>query len=183
MLTFETNHTFRNWAGTLSFKPERFCQPATEAEVSDLVKDAAAKGGRIRTTGAGHSWAQFVVTDKTLLQLDKLKKALIADITKQRFTVQAGVRLKDLVEMLALDGLALRNMGSITEQSIAGAISTGTHGTGIRLGNIPTAIVGLNLVTGTGDVLKITEADKDLLNAARVSVGALGIITQVTIQC
>jgi len=183
MLTFETNHTFRNWAGTLSFKPERFCQPETEAEVVDLVKDAASKGGRIRTTGAGHSWAQFVVTDRTLLQLDKLRKALVADITKQRFTVQAGVRLKDLIEMLALDGLALRNMGSITEQSIAGAISTGTHGTGIRFGNIPTSIVGMNLVTGTGDVLKITETDTDLLNAARVSIGALGIITQVTIQC
>jgi L-gulonolactone oxidase len=183
MPSFETNHTFRNWAGTLSFKPDRFCKPENEAEVVAIVKDAAATGGRIRTTGAGHSWADFVVTDKTLLQLDKLKKALIADVLNRRFTVEAGVRLKDLIEMLALDGLALRNIGSITEQSIAGAISTGTHGTGIRLGNLPTSIVGMQLVTGTGDVLKITENDTDLLDAARVSIGALGIVTQVTIQC
>jgi len=183
MATFETNHTFRNWANTLNFKPERFCQPETEAEVVDLVKDALATGGRIRTTGAGHSWAQFVVTDKTLLQLDKLNNALIADVLNHRFTVQAGVRLKDLIEMLALDGLALKNIGSITEQSIAGATCTGTHGTGIRFGNLSTSIVGMNLVTGTGQILSITEADTDLLDAARVSIGALGIVTQVTLQC
>jgi len=183
MASFETNHNFRNWAGTLSFKPDRFSQPEDEAEVVNLVKDAAATGGRIRTTGAGHSWADFVVTDKTLLQLDKLNKALIADVLKNQFTVQAGVRLKDLIEMLALDGLALRNIGSITEQSIAGAISTGTHGTGVRFQNLSTSIIGMRLVTGTGDVLNITENDTDLLNAARVSIGALGIVTQVTIQC
>lgn len=181
--TFDTNHTFRNWAETLSFKPERFCQPESESEVVNLVKDTASSGGRIRTTGAGHSWAPFVVTDKTLLQLDKLSKPLIADIVNKRYTIEAGVRLKDLIEILAQDGLALRNIGSITQQSIAGAISTGTHGTGSRLGNIPTSIVGMSLVTGTGDVLKITEANKDLLDAARVSIGALGIVTQVTIQC
>lgn len=183
MASFETNHTFRNWAGTLSFKPDRFGQPENEAEVINIVKDAAAKGGSIRTTGAGHSWADFVVTDKTLLQLDKLNRALIADILKRRFTVQAGVRLKDLIEMLALDGLALRNIGSITEQSIAGAISTGTHGTGIRFGNLSTSIMGMHLVTGTGDVLDIKENDTDLLDAARVSIGALGIVTQVTVDC
>jgi len=183
MASFETNHTFRNWAGTLSFKPDRFCKPENEAEVVNIVKDAAATGGHIRTTGAGHSWADFVVTDKTLLNLDKLNKALIADVLKRRFTVEAGVRLKDLIEMLALDGLALRNIGSITEHSIAGAVSTGTHGTGIRLKNLSTSIVGMHLVTGTGDVLNITETDTELLDAARVSIGALGIVTQVTIDC
>jgi L-gulono-1,4-lactone dehydrogenase len=183
MPDFKSNYTYENWAHTLKFKPERFCEPDTEQDVVDIVKDALSRGGRVRTRGGGHSWSHFVVTDDTLVQLDDLKKGLIADIPKHRYTVQAGIRLKDLIHNLALDGLAMRNLGSITEQSIAGAISTGTHGTGIRLGNLSTSIVGMKLVTGTGDLLTISETDVDLLDAARVSVGALGIITQVTIQC
>jgi FAD/FMN-containing dehydrogenase len=180
---FKSNHTFENWAHTLKFKPDRFCQPKDQAEVVEVVKDVFASGGRVRTQGAGHSWAQLIVTDHTLLQLDNLSHALIADVLKRRFTVEAGVRLKNLIKMLEKDGLAMRNIGSITEQSIAGAISTGTHGTGVRLGNISRSIVGMKLVTGTGDVLTIKETDTELLNAARVSVGALGIITEVTLDC
>jgi FAD/FMN-containing dehydrogenase len=178
-----SNYTFENWARTLKFKPERYCEPATEARVIEIVKDAFAAGGRVRTTGAGHCWSHFVVTDQTLLNLDKLEKGLVADVPNRRYTVQAGIRLKDLIENLALDGLAMKNLGSITEQSIAGAIATGTHGTGLRLGNLSSSIVGMKLVTGTGDLLTIQETDTDLLDAARVSIGALGIITEVTIQC
>jgi FAD/FMN-containing dehydrogenase len=183
MPDFKTNYTYENWAHTLKFKPERFCEPETEQQVIDTVKDALARRGHVRTRGGGHSWSHFVVTDDTLIQLDQLNKGLIADVLNHRYTVQAGIRLKDLIQNLALDGLAMRNLGSITQQSIAGAISTGTHGTGIRLGNLSTSIVGMKLVTGTGDLLAINETDVDLLDAARVSVGALGIITQVTIQC
>jgi L-gulono-1,4-lactone dehydrogenase len=183
MPDFKTNYTYENWAHTLKFKPERFCEPETEQQVIDTVKDALARRGHVRTRGGGHSWSHFVVTDDTLIQLDHLNKGLIADVLNHRYTVQAGIRLKDLIQNLALDGLAMRNLGSITQQSIAGAISTGTHGTGIRLGNLSTSIVGMKLVTGTGDLLAINETDVDLLDAARVSVGALGIITQVTIQC
>jgi len=183
MPDFKTNYTYENWAHTLKFKPERFCEPETEQQVVDTVKDALARRGHVRTRGGGHSWSHFVVTDDTLIQLDHLNKGLIADVLNHRYTVQAGIRLKDLIQNLALDGLAMRNLGSITQQSIAGAISTGTHGTGIRLGNLSTSIVGMKLVTGTGDLLAINETDVDLLDAARVSVGALGIITQVTIQC
>jgi L-gulono-1,4-lactone dehydrogenase len=179
----KSNYTFENWAHTVKFKPERFCEPGTEAEVVEIVKDALAKGNTIRTQGAGHSWSQFIVTDKTLLQLDKLNRGLIADVLNRRYTVQAGIRLKDLIKNLAFDGLAMKNLGSVTEQSIAGAISTGTHGTGLGLGNLSSFIVGMKLVTGTGDVLTIKDTDKDLLDAARVSIGALGIITEVTVEC
>ena len=182
MADCKSNYTFENWAHTLKFKPERFCEPADEADVIAIVKDALAKGETVRTQGGGHSWSDFVVTDKTLIQLDKLNKGLIADVLKRRYTVQAGIRLKDLINNLALDGLAMKNLGSITEQSIAGAISTGTHGTGLRLGNLSSSIVGMKLVTGTGDLLTIKESDGDLLNAARVSIGTLGIITEVTIE-
>jgi L-gulono-1,4-lactone dehydrogenase len=183
MADCKSNYTFENWAHTLKFKPDRFCEPDTEADVIKIVKEALATNGSVRTTGGGHSWSHFVVTDKTLIQLDKLRKPLIADVLNRRYTVQAGIRLKELISNLATaDGLAMKNLGSITEQSIAGAISTGTHGTGIRLGNLSSSIVGMNLVTGTGDLLTIKESDKDLLDAARVSIGALGIITQVTID-
>src|SRR5262252_3223896 len=182
MPKYKSNYTYENWAHTLKFKPDRYSEPETEQEVVDVVKDALSRGGRIRTRGGGHSWSHFVVTDDTLLHLDRLNKGLIADILNHRYTVQAGIRLQDLIDNLAQDNLALRNIGSITQQSIAGAMSTGTHGTGITLGNIPTSIVGMKLVTGTGDVLTIKETDTDLLDAARVSIGALGIITEVTID-
>jgi len=183
MPDFKSNYTYENWAHTLKFKPERFYEPDTEQKVIEIVKDALSRGGRVRTRGGGHSWSHFVVTDDALVQLDDLKKGLIADVLNRRYTVQAGIRLKELIHNLALDGLAMKNLGSITEQSIAGAISTGTHGTGIRFGNLSTSIVGMKLVTGTGDLLTIKETDVDLLEAARVSIGALGVITQITIEC
>jgi len=178
------NHTFENWAKTLRFSPKRFCQPESIDDVVSIVREARGKG-QVRVQGAehSHSWSQFTLTNDTLVNLDKLNHALIADVTKAKFTVQAGVRLKDLVKMLANDNLGLRNTGSILEQSLAGAISTGTHGTGLGLGNLATQIVALKLVTGTGDVLEIDETKLQLLRAARVSVGALGIIVEATIQC
>jgi L-gulono-1,4-lactone dehydrogenase len=143
MLNCKSNHTFQNWAHTLKFKPARLCQPDSEADVVAIVNDAVAEGTRVRTQGAGHSWSGFVVSDATLVQLDNMNRGLVADIPHRRYTVQAGIRLKDLIHNLALDGLALKNLGSITEQSIAGAISTGTHGTGQRLGNLSSFIVGM----------------------------------------
>jgi L-gulonolactone oxidase len=183
MPDFKTNYTFENWAHTLKFKPNRFCQPKNQAEVAEIVKDAFQSNRRVRTEGAGHSWAQFIVTDDTLLQLDNIKQALVADVLNHRYTIEAGVRLKDLVKILENVGLGMRNLGSITEQSIAGAISTGTHGTGLRLGSISKSIVGMKLVTGTGDFLTIKDTDTDLLNAARTGIGLLGVITEVTIDC
>ena len=184
MIKCSENHTFENWAKTLKFKPKNFCEPKTEQDVVDIVRAARAAKTCVRVQGAehSHSWSQFVVTTDTLVNLDNLNKPLIADILNNRFTFQAGIRIKDLVKVLAKDNLGLKNTGSIMEQSIAGAISTGTHGTGVRLGNLATQIVRMKLVTGTGDVQEITETQMGLLNAARVNLGALGIITEVTIS-
>jgi L-gulonolactone oxidase len=179
---YKTNHTFENWAHTLKFKPERFCQPTSEQEVEAVVKDTLARRGRVRTYGGGHSWSHFVVSDDTLIQLDRLDQPETHEPQKSRYTVQAGMRLKDLIRNLRTVARGIKNIGSITEQSIAGAISTGTHGTGLRLQNISASIVGLRLITGTGDVKTIKDTDTDLLNAARVSIGALGVITAVTIE-
>ena len=178
-----SNHRFQNWAQTIACKPASYCQPDIENDVSDIVRNAAANHKHVRVAGAGHSWAPLALTRDVLLNLDNLNTSLIADILKRRYTVQAGIRLKNLIPRLRLDGLALANLGSITEQSIAGAISTGTHGTGLTLGSIGTQIVGAKIVKGNGDVVSITDQDPDRLNAARLSLGALGIITEVTIQC
>ena len=177
-----TTHQFENWAKTLRFRPARFCQPETVEDVVQVVNQARDLKTVVRTQGAehSHSWSQFTLTNDTLVNLDKLDKALIADVLNMRFTVQAGVRLKDLTTMLAKDGLGMANLGSIREQSLAGAISTGTHGTGVRLGNLATQIESLKLVDGTGQVRTVTGAE---LRAARVSVGALGIIVEVTVRC
>ena len=167
MIKCSENHTFENWAKTLKFKPKNFCEPKTEQDVVDIVRAARAAKTCVRVQGAehSHSWSQFVVTTDTLVNLDNLNKPLIADILNNRFTFQAGIRIKDLVKVLAKDNLGLKNTGSIMEQSIAGAISTGTHGTGVRLGNLATQIVRMKLVTGTGDVQEITETQMGLLNA------------------
>lgn len=181
----DKHHTFHNWARTLSFTPDRFCQPESVQDVVDIVTEARKTPGRcVRIQGAedSHSWSQFTVTRDVLVNLDKLNKPLIADILKKRYTIQAGVRIKDLVKILAKDNLGLQNTGSIMEQSIAGAISTGTHGTGARLGNLATQIVGMKLVNGKGEVVELQEGD-DRLKTARVNFGALGIIVEVTIQC
>jgi FAD/FMN-containing dehydrogenase len=181
----DKHHTFHNWARTLSFQPDRFCQPESVQDVVDIVTEARKTPGRcVRVQGAvdSHSWSQFTVTRDVLVNLDKLNKPLIADILKKRYTIQAGVRIKDLVKILAKDNLGMQNTGSIMEQSIAGAISTGTHGTGIRLGNLATQVVGMKLVNGKGEVIELKEGD-DRLKTARVNFGALGIIVEVTLQC
>jgi FAD/FMN-containing dehydrogenase len=173
-------HTFHNWSHTIRFEPGLYCEPETEEQVVAIVKEAVAKGTRVRTQGAGHSFSQLLATPDTLLSLDALKRPMKVDGT--RVTVAGGMRLKHLIPALAREGLALKNMGSITEQSIAGAFSTGTHGSGLRLGAIPTQVVGLRLVDGTGEVRTIGENDPDL-KAARINLGALGIITEVTLDC
>jgi len=180
----ETGQVFRNWDGTLECRPERLCRPESEDEVVKIVHEASNAGGTVRAFGAGHSWSPLVPTDHTLINLDKLDRVISIDSERRQVTVQAGIRLRELNRFLIKEGLGMRNLGSIGEQSIAGAISTGTHGTGLKFGGLHTQIVGMNLVTGEGRLLSISkEKDPELLEAARVSLGALGIITQVTIEC
>lgn len=180
----DSDFTFDNWDGTISCSPNNYFQPETETEVIQIVKDVYGRGGVVRTFGAGHSWSPLVPTDDTLINLDDLDRLVAVDSERMRASVQAGIRIKDLIKRLRKHGLGMQNLGSIKEQSIAGAISTATHGTGLSFGNISTQIVGMRLVTGRGDVLTISEdQNKHLLPAVRTSLGSLGIITQVTLQC
>jgi FAD/FMN-containing dehydrogenase len=178
-----SNFTFRNWGQSITCKPEKYCQPDTENDVVQIVQQAIVQNKRVRIVGAGHSWAPLVLTRDYLINLDKLTRYLQVVLPGGKVKVEAGFRLKNLIGRLREDNLGLKNIGSITEQSIAGAISTGTHGTGLTFGSIGTQIISVQLVSGTGDLVTITDADPDHLNAVRLNLGALGIITQMTIQC
>ncbi|KAJ2711971.1 D-arabinono-1,4-lactone oxidase [Coemansia spiralis] len=175
---------FRNWAGTFESQPEWYLAPESEHDVIAVVCAARRAGLRVKAVGSGHSPSDIACTDSVMLNMDKMCRVLGHDLAQCTVTVEAGIRLHDLHAELAQRGLALSSVGSISDQSIGGAIATATHGTGIAYGDLSSAITGLVLVDGTGTRHACSsEARRDLFDAARCSVGALGIVTQVTIQC
>lgn len=171
-------HTFKNWSRTITFTANSLARPKSEAEVALLVAAAAAAGRCVRTQGAGHSFSQILTTNDTLVTLDAIKDTCVVNGTQA--TVNGGIRLHELIKALKKNGLALRNLGSVTEQSISGAFSTGTHGSGLTFESLASSVSAMRLVDGTGQVRTITTAAD--LAAARVSVGMLGIITEVTLD-
>jgi L-gulono-1,4-lactone dehydrogenase len=172
----------RNWAGNQRCVPAAVHTPAATDDVAAIVLRAAESGQRVKAIGGGHSFTDAAMTDGHLVSLDGMNRILEVDGTD--VTVQAGIRLHELNAQLFERGLALPNLGDIDRQSIAGATSTATHGTGAGLGNLATTIVGLELVTGDGSVVRADErVDPELLRVARVGLGALGILTEVTLRC
>lgn len=175
---------FRNWAGNQVCLPAARSAPTSTEEVADVVTAAAKNGGRVKAVGAGHSFTAAACTSGTLVSLDAMNGFIDVDLERKQVTVDAGIRLHELNDELAAIGLAMPNLGDIAYQSIAGAIATATHGTGLRLGNLATAIVGMEIVTGTGEVLWCDADERpELLRVARVGIGALGLVTKVVIQC
>ena len=170
---------WRNWTGDQSCTPARWVSPTSAAEVAIVLQEAAARDEVVRVVGAGHSFGDNVVTDGTLMSLDGLTGVEILDAAAGRVRVAAGTRLFDLNRHLDDHGLAMANLGDINVQSAAGAITTGTHGTGAALGNLATFVESIELVTADGTVLELTG---DELRAARVSIGALGVITAYTLR-
>ena len=176
--------SWRNWAGNQSSRPVRIERPASESEVGDLVRRATADGLRVRVVGAGHSFTPIARTDDVLVSLDGLTGIEAVDDTSGRVRVRAGTRLFDLNPRLDARGLAMPNLGDIAYQSVAGAISTSTHGTGLGFQSIAAGVVGLRLVVGDGSVVVLDDDnDPDLRDVAQVGLGALGIVTEVTLQC
>ena len=177
-----TRYRFRNWARTHECRPAQYHQPTSEAELVTLVEEAAAANARIRLVGAGHSWSDLVPTDQWLVNLDRHGALLSVDREALTVTVQAGMRLKDLNQALWSEGLSLSAQGSVAEQSLGGLIATGTHGTGITFPNFSGMVVALRLVTASGEVLSLSEADGELFSAARLGLGCLGIVSTVTLR-
>ncbi|SCL73565.1 D-arabinono-1,4-lactone oxidase [Micromonospora peucetia] len=172
---------FVNWSGSLSFSPDECAEPADEDEVRALVHRARESGRKIRPVGSGHSSSPLVRTDGILLSLDRLAGVISDD--GRRASAWAGTKLRTLGEGLFDAGLAMDNLGDVDYQSVAGATATGTHGTGLGFGNLSTQLTAVRLVTGTGETLDIAaDRDPELLPAARLSLGALGVITRVTLD-
>lgn len=170
--------TWTNWAGNQLADPAVVALPATADDVAALVRSAR----RVKAIGAGHSFTDIGVTDGTLLKLNRMARIVGHDPATHRVRVQAGISLHELNRELLALGLALPNLGDVDPQSVAGAAATGTHGTGGRKQGVAAAIVGVQLVTATGDIVDIDE-QHPWFNAARVGLGALGIVTEVTLQC
>lgn len=177
-----TQNTWTNWGRSVQTHPISIEHPASVAEVSAIVRRAAADGLKVKAVGASHSFTAIAATDGILLRLDRMNKILAHDAASARVRVQAGISLHELNPQLNALGLALPNLGDVDPQSVAGAVSTGTHGTGGRLFGISAAVVGVQLVTGDGEVLQIDEGH-EWFGASRLSLGALGIVTEVTLQC
>jgi len=174
---------WENWSGGQGCAPIAVERPASRAEVVEAVGRAAAAGRRLRAAGAGHSFSDAAVTEGTLVLCDRLDRVLDADPASGRVRVEAGIRLSKLNAELALRGLALENLGDIDAQSLAGALATGTHGTGGRLANLSAQVEEVELVLADGSERTLTAADGDLLRAARVGLGALGVVVALTLRC
>ncbi|GAB1338301.1 D-arabinono-1,4-lactone oxidase [Streptomyces sp. E-15] len=173
--------TWRNWGGNVSARPVRQVAPASVEELAAVVRRAREDGLKVKAVGTGHSFTSIAATDGVLIRPQLLTGIRDVDRRSMTVTVEAGTPLKRLNAALAREGLSLTNMGDIMEQTVSGATSTGTHGTGRTSGSIAAQIKGLELVTADGSVLTCSEEENpDVFAAARIGLGALGVVTAIT---
>ena len=173
-----------NWAGDQSCRPQVDLRPAGREKLAEAIVAAAAAGRRVSVAGSGHSFTEAAMTAGTMLHVEALSGVLDADPGSGLVRVGGGTVLADLNEELARLGLAMENLGDIDSQTIAGAISTGTHGTGAGLRNLSAQVEGIELVLADGSTRNLSAATHpELLRAARVGIGALGAISAVTLRC
>jgi FAD/FMN-containing dehydrogenase len=171
-----------NWVGNQSFTPAYAAAPRDEEEVAALVQAAGERGASVRVSAAGHSFTPIVRTDGLLLDLSAMRGVVSTDPARRRAQALPGTLIRDFYEPLWADGLALRNQGDIDTQQIAGAVATATHGSGTRYTSLSGVVRGVRLVTGTGEIRDISEDEPDLLRAAQVAVGMLGVMTRLELE-
>jgi L-gulono-1,4-lactone dehydrogenase len=175
---------WRNWAGDQSCRPLAAVAPANREDLAREIVAAAEAGRTVSVAGSGHSFTEAALTDGTMIHLGTLSGVLEADAASGLVRVGGGTVLADLNRELARLGLAMENLGDIDQQTIAGAISTGTHGTGAALRNLSAQVEAIELVLGDGSIRELGAAtEPELLRAARVGLGALGAIASVTLRC
>jgi L-gulono-1,4-lactone dehydrogenase len=178
------HEVWRNWGRNQSSMPREVALPVDVDAVCRIVERAAEDGRTVKAVGSGHSFTAAAVADDIQVRLDHLSGVRSVDEATGLVTVGAGTPLHRLNAELESRGLSMRNLGDIDAQTIAGAISTGTHGTGASLGGIATQVRALQLVLADGAVIEVSESsDPELFQAARVGIGAFGIVTAVTLQC
>ena len=175
---------WRNWAGDQRCRPDAVATPGSIEEISTAIAHADAEDRRVRVIGSGHSFSDIALTDGLQLRLDRLTRVLDLDRSSGLVRVQAGITIRELSARLTEHGLALENLGDVDAQTIAGAIATATHGTGAGLRNISAQVAELTLVLADGSTLRCApDGDAEAYRAARVSLGALGVIAEVTLRC
>lgn len=176
-------HHWSNWSGSVRCRPRTMATPDSEGEIAALVGKARQQNRIVRVAGSGHSFTPLCASNDVFVSLDRWTGIESADATTMQATIRAGTKLHDLGQPLGELDLALANQGDVDVQSLAGAVATGTHGTGHTLGSLSTQVVGLRLVTGEAELRELSaDHEPDSFRAAQVSLGALGIVTAVRLQ-
>jgi FAD-linked oxidoreductase len=174
---------WRNWSGYVECPAARVATPGSMEELTETVRQAGRNGISIRVVGGGHSFSPLVATDGLILSLDRLQGVIDIDAASRTARLHGGTRLFAIGAALAAAGFAMENLGDINVQSLAGATSTGTHGTGAALGNLATQICGLNFLTADGAVMSASSAENpELFAGGRVALGSLGVLTELELR-
>jgi len=175
---------WRNWAGTASATPLHWYRPGDPSQITEALKAAERDGHTVRAVGSGHSFTSVAVAEQIAIDLSGWTGIITAEAHTGLVTVRSGTTIRALNAGLDTLGLAMENLGDIDAQTIAGAISTGTHGTGARLGGLATQIEALELVLADGTLVSCSATQRpELFNAARIGLGTLGVISTVTLRC
>lgn len=183
------NYKWTNWAGNQSCIAKNYFEPETEEQISELILLASGNGKKIRVVGSGHSFSPIALSNEILISLKKYRKLI--SISKNSVTVQGGMYLHELYSILLQNKLSLSNFGVINKQTIAGALATGTHGSGLKHKSLSAGIEKIRLIKANGEILEIDpdsllkcgNEDLNLWEAASISMGMLGIVSQVTLRC
>ncbi|MCS7074405.1 MAG: FAD-binding protein [Bacteroidia bacterium] len=177
------NYRFQNWGKTIDTTVQELIYPNSEESLTEIIQQAVKSGKKIRVVGSGHSWTQLVKTNQILVSLDDWQGIIEINKPLLQATVKAGTKLFRLSELLAANGMAMENMGDIDRQSIAGALSSGTHGTGIQFGVLANQLREITFINGKGELVTCSpENNPRLFKAAQVSLGSLGVITRMKLQ-
>lgn len=175
---------FTNWSGGVVAHPAERLIPGTAEELASEVRRIAEAGSSLRVVGAGHSFSPIVATSGSLVSLNAMSGIVSVDAATQRVRFAAGTRLRDIPALLGPHGLALPNQGDVNPQSVAGAVSTGTHGTGLGFTGFAGTVTGLTLVTADGSIRRLSaDEEPEIFDLACVAVGSLGVLTEVEMQC
>ena len=175
--------SWKNWAGNQQSKPVRIERPASESDVVEIIRQAVLNKQRVKVVGSGHSFTGIAVPDEVMIDLTRLNQVRNVDHSGGLITVQAGIVLSDLNAQLELHQLSMPNLGDVTYQTLAGALSTSTHGTGLQRTGLAAQIRAFKLVTASGEVLVCSPLENaEIFHCGRVSLGAFGVITEVTLN-
>jgi L-gulonolactone oxidase len=174
---------WRNWDGRQHCVPQVVERPRNVLELHGALDRAQQAGRKVRVAGSGHSFTALVPTDGSLISMERMNRVLEVDLASGVVLVEAGITIGELNRQLDRHGLAFENLGDIDSQTLAGATATGTHGTGSRLRNLSSQLRAVELMQADGSLVNLDQdSDPDAWRAARVSLGALGVVTTLTLQ-